>query len=199
MKRALTFLLFALLASCSGRDVRDEVGEIPSTQLEVATFGAGCFWCAEAAFEQLAGVVDVSSGFMGGAQLDEPTGDELVAAGHAEVVQVRFDPEVTSYDLLLDWFWRVHDPASLNKQGADEGPEYRSEIFVRGDAQRSAAIASRTALQANSERAIVTVITGATRFYPAREEHQDYYAKNKDGQYCQTVIAPHLRSAGLED
>lgn len=199
MRYALTLLLCALVASCSGRDVREQIGDLDSPQLEVATFGAGCFWCAEAAFEQLDGVVDVSSGFMGGAELEAPTGDELVAAGHAEVVQVVFDPEVTSYDTLLDWFWRVHDPASFNKQGGDEGPEYRSEIFVRGAQQRAEATASRAALQAAFERPIVTTITDATRYYPARDEHQDYYAKNKDGQYCQTVIAPHLRGAGLED
>jgi len=199
MRQVLTMLLLAVVASCSGRDVRDQVGDLESPQLEVATFGAGCFWCAEAAFEQLDGVVDVSSGFMGGAELEAPTGDELVAAGHAEVVQVVFDPAVTSYDTLLDWFWRVHDPSSFNKQGGDEGPEYRTEIFVRGAGQRASALASRAALQETSERPIVTTITDATRYYPAREEHQDYYAKNRDGQYCQTVIAPHLRSVGLED
>ena len=185
--RALLPLL--ALAACASRPDRTEV----------ATFGAGCFWCAEAAFEQLDGVVDVTSGFMGGAPADPASADALIAAGHAEVVQVEFDPTWTSYHVMLDWFWRVHDPTSLNEQGEDVGPEYRSVIFVHSAAQRRAAEASRAAWQERVDRPIVTEIEDASVFHPAADRHQDYYARDREGEYQQRVIAPHLRAAGLED
>jgi peptide-methionine (S)-S-oxide reductase len=112
---------------------------------------------------------------------------------------MRASKACTSYRALLDWYWRIHDPTSVDKQGADEGPEYRSVIFVHSADQRAAAEASRTALARTSPAPIVTAIESAGNFRPAADEHQDYYARNRAGAYCQEVIAPHLRAAGLAD
>ncbi|MDA1265574.1 MAG: peptide-methionine (S)-S-oxide reductase MsrA, partial [Planctomycetota bacterium] len=119
-------------------------------------------------------------------------------AGHAEVVQVNFDPSLISYEELLTWFWTLHDPTSINKQGEDEGPEYRSVIYAHSEAHRRAATASRKDVQANTVRPIVTSIEASSVFYPAAENHQDYYARNKANAQCQTVIGPHLEAIGLE-
>lgn len=196
-----TFLLVLLsLIGAACTTVRSERSVSSSARpgVEIATFGAGCFWCAEAAFEQLDGVIEVQSGFMGGEDVDDPTGDALVEAGHAEVVQIWFDPSRIQYKTLLEWFWRVHDPSSLNRQGNDEGPEYRSVIFTHGDRQLCDANDSRHALQQSEWRTIHTIIDQAGRFYPASDKHQDYYQRNRDSEYCQDVIAPHLEGAGLE-
>jgi peptide-methionine (S)-S-oxide reductase len=171
-------------------------------ELATATFGAGCFWCVEAVLEQLDGVHDVSSGYMGG-HVDDPTYQDICsgATGHAEVVQVRFDPAVMSYDALLDWFWRLHDPTTLNRQGADSGTQYRSAIFVHDAGQRAAAEASKQAADATGAFSgpIVTEITDASTYYPAEDYHQDYFRSNKNAGYCQVVISPKLRKLGLDD
>lgn len=198
IQRLILLIVLGFATSCAGGGTTQSYDSLEDPEVEVATFGAGCFWCSEAAFEQIDGVLDVRSGFMGGAELADPTADELIAAGHAEVVQVWFDPSRVSYDALLDWFWIVHDPTSLDRQGADEGPEYRSVLFVRGGEQRLIATASREEISSSYERPIQTVIEEAGRFYPASEKHQDYYTKNRESQYCQTVIAPHLEGAGLK-
>jgi len=198
LHRLLALLALSLAACATERNEQFLAADGPSDGTELATFGAGCFWCAEAAFEQIEGVLDVRSGFMGGSELEEPTGDALVAAGHAEVVQLRYDPARVSYDELLDWFWLLHDPTQIGGQGADEGPEYRSVIFVRGAGQRRAADFSREERQRHHWHRIKTEVQEAGRFYPAGEDHQDYYAKNRESEYCQTVIAPHLERAGLQ-
>lgn len=164
----------------------------------LATLGAGCFWCVEAVLEQLDGVTEVTSGYMGG-KVDRPTYEQVCAGttGHAEVVQVRFDPARISYADLLGWFWRLHDPTTLNRQGADVGTQYRSAIFVHHEAQRAEAERSRAAAQADFADPIVTEITAAATFYPAEGYHQDYYRNNPGQGYCRAVIAPKLGKLGL--
>jgi peptide-methionine (S)-S-oxide reductase len=170
-----------------------------SSNLEIASFGAGCFWCVEAVFETLDGVQAVESGYMGG-QIEDPTYREICTGttGHAEITQIAFDPSVISYETLLGWLWRSHDPTTLNRQGADTGTQYRSAIFYHNEAQREAAEASKGAAQKDFDRPIVTEITEASKFYVAEEYHQDYYRLNKSAPYCQMVITPKLRKLDLE-
>ena len=168
---------------------------------ELATFGAGCFWCVEAVLEQLDGVHDVTSGYMGG-EVDNPTYREVCtgATGHAEVVQASFDPAVISYEVLLEWFWRLHDPTTLNRQGADAGTQYRSAIFYHSEAQREAAEKSLVAADASGafDDPIVTEISPVSTYYTGEEYHQDYYRANKEAGYCRMVIRPKLDKLGLE-
>ena len=166
---------------------------------ETATLGAGCFWCVEAVLQQVDGVLSVRSGYMGGS-IKNPSYQQVCtgATGHAEVVQVEFDPAKLSYESLLDWFWRLHDPTTLNRQGADEGTQYRSAIFVHSTAQRAAAEKSRAAAQKDFKTPIVTEITDASEFYVAENYHQDYYQQNKTQGYCRMVIRPKLEKLGLE-
>ena len=170
-----------------------------TTELETLTLGSGCFWCSEAVLEQVEGVRDVVSGYMGG-DTPDPTYKEVCTGrtGHAEVVQVRFDPKVLPLDDLLAWFWKLHDPTTLNRQGADVGTQYRSAIFYHSEAQREAALRSMEAAQADFSDPIVTEITAAGTFYPAEDYHQDYYRANKNQGYCRAVIAPKLDKLDLE-
>jgi peptide-methionine (S)-S-oxide reductase len=148
--------------------------------MEKATFGAGCFWGVEAAFRELPGVVDATSGYLGGT-LDNPTYQDVCSGstGHAEVVQVSYDPAKVSYEQLLDLFWKIHDPTTLNRQGPDVGTQYRSAIFFHSPEQRMAAERSKQELQASGSfsRPVVTEITPASTFYPAEDYHQQYLAK----------------------
>lgn len=161
--------------------------------LEVAVFGGGCFWCIEAVLARLAGVKSAESGYMGGRR-PNPTYEQVCtgATGHAEVVQVTFDPQVISYHDLLEVFFSVHDPTTLNRQGADVGTQYRSVIFVHSPEQRS--VAERTIAEVNARKIwddpIVTQVVDAPPFYAAEDYHQDYYAKNPNQGYCRVVIAP---------
>ncbi len=174
----------------------------PSPSLETATLAAGCFWCVEAVLAQVDGVASVASGYMGG-HVENPTYRAVCTGetGHAEVVQVRFDPARVSYADVLEWFWRLHDPTTLNRQGADVGTQYRSAIYVHSDKQREAAKRSLAAADASGafDAPIVTEITDAGTFYPAEDYHDDYYRQNKDQGYCRMVIAPKLRKLGLDD
>ncbi len=167
--------------------------------LSIATFGAGCFWCVEAVFEQLEGVHNVVSGYMGG-DVENPGYREVCAgtSGHAEVTQIHFDPELISFETLLDWLWRSHDPTTLNRQGADCGTQYRSAIFYHDETQREQAAASKSAAQEHFDTPIVTEITPAETFYPAEDYHQDYYRLNAAAPYCQMVIRPKLAKLNLE-
>lgn len=173
--------------------------EEKNTHLSVATFGAGCFWCVEAVFERLEGVHQVVSGYMGGST-DNPSYREVCSGntGHAEVVQVHYDPEVIGFEELLDWLWRSHDPTTLNRQGADAGTQYRSAVFYHNDTQRTIAEASKDAAQAHFEDPIVTEITEASTFYPAEDDHQDYFRLNPTAPYCQMLIQPKLRKLDLD-
>ncbi|MDF1837751.1 MAG: peptide-methionine (S)-S-oxide reductase MsrA, partial [Planctomycetota bacterium] len=166
------------------------------------TLGAGCYWCVEAVYEQLPGVREVSSGFMGGAD-DNVTYKQVCSGttGHAEVVQVTFDPAVLPYEELLDWFWRLHDPTTLNRQGADVGTQYRSVIYFHTAEQERIARLSKATLGERGDYSdpVVTEISAASKLIPGPESHQDYYQANKSAGYCQMVIAPKLRKLGLED
>lgn len=168
----------------------------PTAGLETATLAAGCFWCTEAVFGRIKGVHGVTSGYSGGAVAD-PSYEQVSSGrtGHAESVQIRFDPRIISYDSLLDVFWATHDPTTLDRQGADVGPQYRSVIFYHSDDQRRMAEASKCRLEASGklEAKIVTSIEPFTKFYPAEGYHQDYYAANAHASYCSIVIEPKIR------
>ena len=164
-----------------------------NTHTEVATLGAGCFWCVDTIFRELRGVTKVVSGYAGGTR-EYPSYEQVCtgATGHAEVVQISFNPSVISYRDLLDVFFTVHDPTTLNRQGADVGTQYRSVIFVHTPEQREIAeqaIADITVQQLWDDP-IVTQVVDATEFYPAEDYHQDYYTNNPNQGYCRMVIAP---------
>ncbi|MBI5387695.1 MAG: peptide-methionine (S)-S-oxide reductase MsrA [Verrucomicrobia bacterium] len=164
-----------------------------TNQTERATLGGGCFWCIEAVFDRLDGVKSVTSGYAGG-QKDNPTYKDVCtgATGHAEVTQIEFDPKIISFAQLLDVFWAAHDPTTLNRQGGDEGTQYRSVIFYHDDAQRAAAEKSKAEAQKQFDRPIVTQIEPLTKFFKAEGYHQDYFANNPNQPYCQAVIRPKL-------
>lgn len=164
-----------------------------------AILGGGCFWCLDAAFVQLPGVLKVTSGFAGGAKKD-PTYDQVCTGrtGHAEVIRIEYDPSKISYSRLLDLFWKVHDPTTLNRQGADVGSQYRSIILTSTPREAAEAEASKKRAQALYADPIVTEIKPLDVFYPAEDYHQDYYRNNKDrNPYCSAVIAPKLKKLGL--
>jgi len=160
---------------------------------ELATLGGGCFWCLDAAYREIEGVVGVVSGYAGG-RCPDPTYEQVCTGitGHAEVVQVEFDPDVISYADILDVLWSIHDPTTRDRQGADVGSQYRSIILHHDEAQRTTAEASRDAVQKVWSRPIVTEIVPLETFYPAEDYHQDYYARNPGQGYCQAVINPKL-------
>jgi peptide-methionine (S)-S-oxide reductase len=160
---------------------------------EVATLGGGCFWCLDAAYRRVEGVTGVVSGYAGG-QDPNPTYQRVCSGrtGHAEVVQVEFDPDVISYPDILDVLWAIHDPTTPNQQGHDVGTQYRSVILTHDDSQRVAAETSRDAVQSLWPRPVVTEIVPLDVFHPAEEYHQDYYARNPEQGYCQAVINPKL-------
>ena len=165
-----------------------------ATGTEVATLAGGCFWCLDAAYRQIEGVTRVVSGYAGGA-VEHPSYEAVCTGrtGHAEAVQVEYDPSTISYEDVLDIFWAIHDPTTLNRQGADVGTQYRSAIFVHDEAQRAAAEHSMAAAQEHWRKPIVTEITPLDVFWPAEEYHQDYFARNPHQGYCQVVIDPKLR------
>ncbi len=146
---------------------------------QTATFAAGCFWGVEAAFRQIPGVLDAVSGYTGG-RTESPTYRQVCGhgTGHAEAVEVTYDPQRVSYEQLLDVFWRIHDPSQVNRQGPDVGDQYRSAIFTHSDEQQAAALASREREQRTLSRPIATQIEPAQRFWPAEEYHQRYFEKN---------------------
>ena len=166
---------------------------------EVITFGAGCFWCTEAIFQQQPGVISVTSGYMGG-HGKNPTYEEVCGGdtGYAEVSQIVFDPKKTSLEKILQVFWHAHDPTTLNRQGADSGTQYRSAIFYNTEEQKQIAEKSKKEQANVFEDPVVTEITKATEFWPAENYHQDYYRLNKGrNPYCSMVIAPKLKKLGL--
>lgn len=174
-------------------DVGDSPEPVGGPQL--ATFGSGCFWCTEAVFLQMKGVQKVVSGYSGGA-VENPTYQQICTGttGHAEVVQVTYDPAVVSYPELLEVFWRTHDPTTRNRQGNDEGPQYRSVIFTHSDRQRELSEAYKQKIDAAHvfPAPLVTEIVPFTVFYPAEDYHQNYYALNSRQPYCRVVIGPKM-------
>lgn len=163
-----------------------------------ATLAGGCFWCLEAVYKRIEGVEAVTSGYAGG-ESTNPTYREVCTGntGHAEVVQIEYDPSLISYEQILELFWEAHDPTTLNRQGADVGPQYRSAIFYHDDEQRKTAIASKEEAQERFKDPIVTDITELNRFYPAEDYHQDYFDLNPQAGYCRVVIEPKLKKLGL--
>ncbi len=162
---------------------------------DTATFGTGCFWCTEAIFEQLNGVLKVTSGYSGG-HVANPTYEEVCEkkTGHAEVVQVVFDPTILTYDELLEVFWQTHDPTTLNRQGNDVGPQYRSVVFFHNEQQKAKAEHYKDKLDKSGswDNKIVTTIEPYKNFYVAENYHQNYYANNGSQPYCYFVIRPKL-------
>lgn len=160
---------------------------------ELATFGGGCFWCLEPIFRELRGVTDVTVGYAGG-HVENPTYEQVCGknTGHAEVVQVRFDPSAIKYEELLDVFFSIHDPTTRNRQGADVGPQYRSIILVHDDEQASAAEEAIAAVDGSDrwEKPVVTEVVPFEVFYPAEENHQEYWAKNPEAPFCRLVVEP---------
>lgn len=164
-----------------------------TNKTETADLGGGCFWCMEAVFERLPGVISVTSGFAGGTT-DNPTYRQVCTetTGHAEVTEIVFDPAKISYEKLLEVFWQAHDPTTLNRQGADEGTSYRSIILYRDEKQKLIAEKAKLAAQKDFRDPIVTEIVPLKKFYKAEDYHQQYYDNNSSQGYCQVVIAPKL-------
>jgi peptide-methionine (S)-S-oxide reductase len=162
-----------------------------TNQTEIATLGGGCFWCTEAEFQMLPGVKSVTSGYAGGTK-ENPTYKEVCAGdtGHAEVIQIVYDPKVVSYEKLLATFWEAHDPTTLNSQGPDSGTQYRSIILYGSEAQKAAAEKSKAEAQKHFRQPIVTEIVPLTKFYKGEDYHQDYYRSNPNQPYCRMVIRP---------
>jgi peptide-methionine (S)-S-oxide reductase len=162
-----------------------------TNHLEVATMGGGCFWCTEAIFQMLPGVKSVTSGYAGGTKVN-PTYKEVCtgSTGHAEVIQIKYDPKLVSYEKLLETFWDAHDPTTMNAQGPDHGTQYRSIILYSSDAQKAEAVKSKAAAQKRFHQPIVTEIVPLEHFYPAEDYHQDYYRDNPNQPYCRAVIHP---------
>lgn len=168
---------------------------------ESIILGAGCFWCTEAVFQQIPGVVSVTSGYSGG-KVKNPTYEQVCTGqtGHAEVSRIVYDPKKTSLEKILAVFWEAHDPTSLNRQGHDVGTQYRSAIYYNTDEQRKIAEKSKAEASKEFSKPIVTEITKAGEFYPAENYHQDYYRLNKNrNPYCQMVISPKLKKLGLKE
>ncbi|MBT8204416.1 MAG: peptide-methionine (S)-S-oxide reductase MsrA [Eudoraea sp.] len=161
---------------------------------EQATFGGGCFWCTEAVFQEVKGVTQVVSGYAGGSVPGKPTYREVCSGltGHAEVVQVTYNPREVSYRELLIIFMTTHDPTTLNRQGADVGTQYRSVIFYHDDKQKEVAEAVLLSLKSYYEKPIVTELSPLPKFFEAEDYHQDYYSNNSEQGYCQYVISPKL-------
>jgi len=177
-------------------DQKTHAGQDSSEQ---ATFGAGCFWCAEAIFERLDGVQSVVPGYAGGTKAN-PTYEDVCTGttGYAEVARITFDSSRITYEKLLEMFWEVHDPTSLNRQGSDAGTQYRSVIFYHDEKQKLAAEKSEKEAQENFNDPIVTEIKPLTTFYPAEDYHQKYYDNHQDAPYCRFVIKPKLDKLHLK-
>jgi peptide-methionine (S)-S-oxide reductase len=193
MKIISIFLLIAGISVQCNRPIIKNMEQY--NKYETAVFGSGCFWCTEAIFESLEGVISVESGYAGG-KLKNPTYTEVCSGltGHAEVVRIVYNPEKASFEFLLSVFFKTHDPTALNYQGNDHGTQYRSVIFYTTEQQKLTAI--RIIESLNSEKAydkpVVTEVSALAEFYPAEDYHQDYYKKNPNQGYCQFVVQPKL-------
>lgn len=209
MNRRFAFALLLLvfpLVSCEPQKAMSatdlQAAKMPDVPpgAETAVLGAGCFWCIEAAYRQLDGVYSATSGYTGGS-VQNPSYQQICDgdSGHAEVVKVVFDPKRISFEKILSWFWDLHDPTTLNRQGNDVGTQYRSAIYYDSVAQKTIAEASKAAAQGLFKDPIVTEITPASEFYPAENYHQNYYNENKSlNPYCRFVIEPKLKKLKLD-
>ena len=176
-------------------------GEIMSDEVEYSTLGAGCFWCVEAVFQNLKGVASVVSGYAGG-HVTSPSYQQICSGttGHAEVAQIGFDPKILEFAEILHVFWHSHDPTTLNRQGADQGTQYRSSIMYHSEEQRVVAERSKAEIDASDLWAnpIVTEIVPLDQFYPAESYHQNYYRSNPNQPYCQVIIDPKIKKLRAE-
>ena len=200
--KGLSMVLSLIFSSCTAKEksvVKEEFKEPIKVKvkegMEVATFAGGCFWCTEAVFLEIKGVEKVVSGYIGGKTIN-PTYKDICTGetGHAEAIQITFNPNEVAYEDLLEVFFGTHDPTTLNRQGADVGTQYRSEIFYHSEAQKVKAENYIELLVKEKlyDKSIVTKISSATQFYPAEDYHQNYYNQNSSQGYCQMVIAPKL-------
>ena len=186
-----------LLTSCQAAtyDIQENKMETQPEKTDTATFGSGCFWCSEAIFQLLKGVIKVVPGYSGGARAN-PTYEQVSsgATGHAEVIQITYNPEIISFEELLEVFWSTHDPTTLNRQGADVGTQYRSVIFHHNEQQRQLAESYKARLDSSGawRNPIVTEISPYKAFYTAESYHHDYYNRNSQAPYCTFVIVPKL-------
>lgn len=191
MKKIPLSILFCL--TCFAVIAQNTKPKTMNEELEIATLGSGCFWCTEAFFLRLKGVESVVSGYSGG-KVKNPTYREVCTGltGHAEVVQVKFKPNVISFEEILEVFWNTHDPTTLNRQGNDEGPQYRSVVFYHNEQQKKIAEQYKDQLSKSGafKNSIVTEISPFTVFYAAEDYHQNYFALNPNQGYCQYVIRP---------
>ncbi|MEY4383916.1 MAG: Peptide-methionine (S)-S-oxide reductase [Bacteroidota bacterium] len=191
------FLSASFLVISCGNNVSTNAHQVKKNlqKMDTITFGAGCFWCVEAVFQQVKGVEKVTSGYMGG-KIKNPTYREVCSGltGHAEVCQIIYDPQVVSVDKLLEIFWQTHDPTTLNRQGNDVGTQYRSAVFFHNAMQGEKALAWKNKLNAEKvfPHPIVTEIVPAQPFYPAEDYHQNYFNENGEQPYCQIVIKPKM-------
>ncbi|MBV2195304.1 MAG: peptide-methionine (S)-S-oxide reductase MsrA [Flavobacterium sp.] len=200
--KGLSLVLSFIFSSCTAKEkpfVKEEFKEPVKVKvkegMDVATFAGGCFWCTEAVFLEIKGVEKVVSGYIGGKTIN-PTYKEICTGetGHAEAIQITFNPKEVAYEDLLEVFFGTHDPTTLNRQGADVGTQYRSEIFYHSEAQKTKAENYIQLLEKEKlyDKKIVTKVSSATVFYPAEDYHQNYYNQNSSQGYCQMVIAPKL-------
>ena len=200
--KGLSMVLSLIFSSCTAKEkpvVKEEFKEPVKVKvkqgMEVATFAGGCFWCTEAVFLEIKGVEKVVSGYIGGKTVN-PTYKDICTGetGHAEAIQITFNPNEVAYEDLLEIFFGTHDPTTLNRQGADVGTQYRSEIFYHSEAQKTKAENYIQLLEKEKlyDKKIVTKVSSATVFYPAEDYHQNYYNQNSSQGYCQMVIAPKL-------
>ncbi|MES2730328.1 MAG: peptide-methionine (S)-S-oxide reductase MsrA [Bacteroidota bacterium] len=199
-KYLILALIFPVLTSC-GQDSQQAKHGKPASQnktlqnanMETATFGNGCFWCTEAIFQDLNGVDTVVSGYTGG-HVDNPTYKQVCTGntGHAEVLQITYDPKKISFEQLLEIFWKTHDPTTLNRQGNDVGTQYRSTIFYHNDQQKALAEKYKKELDVSGawDKPIVTTLEPMTKFYPAEDYHQNYFKLHGSEPYCSYVIQP---------
>jgi peptide-methionine (S)-S-oxide reductase len=183
-----------LLAGASPASSQNKPVNRPTNQTETATLGGGCFWCTEAIYQMLPGVKSVKSGFAGGRK-ENPTYKEVCTGttGHAEVIQIEYDPKLVSYEKILETFWDAHDPTTLNRQGRDTGTQYRSIILYNSPAQKAAAEKSKAEAQKYFAGPIVTEIVPLTKFYQAEDYHQNFYRNNPNQGYCEYVIRPKVQ------
>jgi peptide-methionine (S)-S-oxide reductase len=191
----ILFIGCSLNANQQTDDVTNDIEPENMENMDTATFGSGCFWCTEAIFQQVSGVKKVTSGYSGG-QVVNPSYKEVCTGrtGHAEVIQVVYDPDVISYRELLEIFWKTHDPTTLNRQGNDIGTQYRSVIFYHNEEQREKAEYYKKELNTAGvyDQPIVTEISPFENFYEAEDYHQDYYSENPRQPYCTFVIQPKI-------
>lgn len=198
MIRTVLILLSLLLFSCNGQEIKTNLSKnqkMNNKNLEYITFGGGCFWCVESCFNMLKGVKSATSGYAGG-HTENPTYEEVCSGttGHAEVVQLAYDPEIISYSQLMDIFFFLHDPTQLNRQGNDVGTQYRSVIFYKNEAEKEKAEEAMKVSESSGrwKGEYVTELAPLEKFWPAEQYHQGYYQENPTQPYCSAVVGPKI-------